>query len=249
MIKLSNPSRTSVIFSLLVAALLMTVSLCALAQKQGDAPRRPLPKPATGSRGFEQYGGKDSSSRLIAAGATRGGELTHPRKPIAPLEGLAFDAHPFFVWEAGIGLKSYHFTLYEGDVFADPAAKVVYEKDVADTELAYPKDAPALVPGKLYSWRVSTTSSGGKELGPAVTFFVLTGQDAAEVKQALEKSNLNAPKTVADKLKRAQVFEEYGIWYDALRTASEVAAANPSDLQAQGYYNALLEKLDRNVEP
>ena len=36
-------------------------------------PRRALGKPVNGSRGFEQFGGRDASSRLIAAGATRGG--------------------------------------------------------------------------------------------------------------------------------------------------------------------------------
>jgi len=59
------------------------------AQKK-TPPRRPLPKPATGSRGFEQAG-RDASSRLIAAGATRG-----PLKPTAPYEGLAYNAQPLF---------------------------------------------------------------------------------------------------------------------------------------------------------
>jgi tetratricopeptide (TPR) repeat protein len=40
--------------------------------QRANAPRRPLPKPSGGSRGFEKYAGRDASARLIAAAATRG---------------------------------------------------------------------------------------------------------------------------------------------------------------------------------
>lgn len=36
------------------------------------SPRRKLPKPPSGARGFEQYAGRDASSRLIAVGGSRG---------------------------------------------------------------------------------------------------------------------------------------------------------------------------------
>jgi tetratricopeptide (TPR) repeat protein len=39
---------------------------------QGNTPRKPLPKPPKGNRGFDQYAGPDASARLIAAGGTRG---------------------------------------------------------------------------------------------------------------------------------------------------------------------------------
>lgn len=40
--------------------------------KPSTAVRRPLPKPAGGSRGFEKYAGRNASARLIAAAGTRG---------------------------------------------------------------------------------------------------------------------------------------------------------------------------------
>jgi hypothetical protein len=61
--------------SLTVAALLLTL-VCPtpllMAQQKTPPPqgRRPLPKPPTGSRGFEKYTGKDVTTRLVAAGAT-----------------------------------------------------------------------------------------------------------------------------------------------------------------------------------
>ena len=141
------------------------------AQKPAATPsaaRRPLAKPPSGSRGFEQLRGNDASNRLIAAGATRGDKAN----PNAPVEGLAYDSHPFFAWMLVNNTPSYHFVLYDGNVRENPSVPILYEKTVSTPELRYPKDAPALVPGKLYSWRVFTQSGGGKDTGEAATFFI-----------------------------------------------------------------------------
>lgn len=129
-----------------------------IAQEKPPPQRRPLPKPAAGSRGFEQAG-KDASSRLIAAGATRG-----PLKPIAPNEGLAYSAQPFFAWTPSPGTSSYHFMLREA---SDSSAKIVYEVEVTAAQLTYPAEAPALTPGQLYSWRVSMPGVMERKLGSA----------------------------------------------------------------------------------
>ncbi|HEV8138151.1 MAG TPA: DUF928 domain-containing protein, partial [Pyrinomonadaceae bacterium] len=222
------------------------LSLCVLVgasfqlAAQDNKPRRPLPKPPTGSRGFEQ-GNRDASSRLIAAGATRG-----PLKPIAPAEGLAYDARPFFAWAPSPGAASYHFTLRSG---AESAAAIVYETDVRNAaQLSYPADAPALTPGQLYSWRVSTAGLLERRQGPIATFFVLAGEDAAQVRAALQKAALTAPKTAADRLAQARIFEEYGVWYDALRIATELVTNNPDDADAKAYHSSLIQKLQEETQ-
>ena len=208
-------------------------------------PRRQLPKPPAGPRGFENYAGKDSSSRLIAAGATR---LTvNPRRPVAPLEGRAYDSHPYFAWEIAPGSKSYQFTLFEGDRDKEPTAKIVYQADLTVTEFAYPRDATPLKPGKLYSWRVSTPTSRGIEDGVVARLVVLAGSEAAEVQKALATAGLSSPKSPEDRLDQARVFENYGVWYDALAIASDLAQ-NPRDKEALAYYEALLDKLERRPE-
>jgi len=224
----------------------------AMAQEQKPAPspgpRRPLPKPASGSRGFEQYG-HDASSRLIAAGATRGIDALEPN---APLEGLAFSAQPFFSWGLDSDAKAYRFVLYEGDIYSNPSARVVFEKDTQANELLYPKDAPGLKPGELYSWRAfripATAAAPPRASRTPTTFFILAGKDAEELSDALAKANLRSPATIADKLRQARLFEEYGIWYDALRLANEILTANPDDAKAGAYYDALLSKLDKKKE-
>lgn len=204
-------------------------------------PRRPLPKPVSGPRGFEKYSGKDSSSRLIAAGATR--ETVNPRRPVAPLEGRAYDARPYFAWEISPGSKVYNFALFEGDRDKDATARVVYQSDLTVTEFQYPVDATPLKPGKLYSWRVSTPTASGQDLGIVARLIILAGAEAAEVQTALAAAGLTSPKTPEDRLDQARVFENYGVWYDALAIASDLAQ-NPRDKEALAYYEALLEKLD-----
>jgi tetratricopeptide (TPR) repeat protein len=59
-----------------LAFLVLTLSAKALAQplnqpKPSPSPRRQLPKPVAGSRGFEQFAKRDASARLIAAAGTR----------------------------------------------------------------------------------------------------------------------------------------------------------------------------------
>jgi hypothetical protein len=237
---------------ILISALFICCSGIAIgAQAQNPTPtpsptpRRALPKPPTGARGFEKYAGQDSSSRLIAGGATRG---VNPRRPVAPLEGSAYDAQPYFAWEIEPGSRTYHFTLYEGVVDKDATARIIYQTDVTVLELNYPKDASQLEPGKLYSWRVSTPTSAGREAGPVARIMILSGAEAAEIKQALTTAGLTTPKTAADKLDQARVFENFGIWYDALRIASQLAQ-DPNDKEAQAYYDALLDKLDAGKEP
>jgi hypothetical protein len=238
--------------TMFLSLLLIGVGFAVRVQAQNPTPsptpiaqRRPLPKPPTGARGFEKYAGGDSSQRGIAAGATRG---VNPRRPVAPLEGSAYEPTPFFAWEIEPGSRTYHFTLFEGDVVTDATARIVYQTDVTVLELSYPKDAPKLEPGKLYSWRVSTPSAMGKEDGPVARIMILKGPEAAEIKQALTTAGLSSPKTHADKLDQARVFENFGIWYDALRIASELAQ-DPADKDAQAYYDALLDKLDTKQEP
>jgi hypothetical protein len=224
----------------------MAAMLCFVASVAGQQPasekRRPLPKPPKGSRGFEQYAGRDASTRLIGMGATR--DVTTPRKPFAPLLGLAYNPRPFFAWGEAFGEKSYRFVLYEGDVFVKPDARVVFEIDVAGTEFSYPADKPALAPGMLYSWRVFTTTDKNREAGVPVTFFVLAESDAAEVKAALAKSNLQNPRNEAERLRQLDVLKTFGIWYDALHIVNEVAERNPDDQKAQQLYEDLLAALD-----
>lgn len=234
----------------LTCAYVVTSANSTTTAAQAQQPRRPLPKPKTGARGFEQYSGRDASSRLIAAGATRGAGI--PRKPVAPMEGIALDARPFFLWEPALNTQSYKFMLYDGDVYTDAKAPVVWQTDTKEPQLVYPADAPALKPGHLYSWRVAAPqseirngNSGSLTVGSPVRFFVLIDEDAQTVKQAVGDAKLGAtPATPEDKLKHAQLLADYGVWYDALRIARELVAENPQNDDVQTFYASLIAGIE-----
>ena len=199
------------------------------------SPQRKKPKLKPGS-GFEQYAGKDASSRLIAGGATRG-----PLKPFAPLEGLAYTARPFFKWEGSPGVAAYTFELHDGGEISDPT---IYTTKVPTPSFFYPADAPQLQPGKLYSWRVSVPGVlGAKKYGGLVRFSVLSKEEATEFEAALKKANLNAPATGEERLRQAAMFKDYGIWYDAVGIASQILTENPKDSAAQKLIEELRAKL------
>jgi len=219
-------------------------------QQSAENKRRPLPKPPKGSRGFEQYAGRDASTRLIGMGATRGSGIA--RKPVAPLEGIALDARPFFLWEPAPQGMSYKFTLYEGDVYATPSAKIAFETETKQPQLIYPETAPTLVKGNLYSWRISATpatirdgSSGSVMTGAPVRFFVLMDEDAAAIKQALVDAGVATPRTSDERLRQARILTEYGVWYDSLRIARELSAEDAKNEAVSSFYNSLIEQLDQ----
>ncbi len=204
-------------------------------QQKPVGPRRPLPKPASGPRGFDQSSGRDASSRLIAAAATRG-----PLSPLAPLEGLCYDSRPMFIWEAAGTASSYHFVL--SDTSGSPN-EIIYETDATEKYLIYPPAAPALEPGRLYSWQVSIPGLLERKTSPPVTFFVLAGEDAKQVANALEKAGALAPVSAAERLRQARIFAQFGVWYDALRIATEVLRSHPNSAEAKAFYQSLIDRL------
>ena len=209
-----------------------------------------MPKPKTGARGFEQYSGRDASSRLIAAGATRGAGIS--RKPVAPLEGIALDARPFFLWEPASNTQTYKFMLYDGDIYADAKAPMIWQNETQRPQLIYPAEAPALKPGHLYSWRVAAPqaeirngNSGSQTIGSSVRFFVLLDEDAQPVKQAIIDAKFDAATaTVGSKLKHAQLLAEYGVWYDALHITRQLVAENPQNDDVQTFYVSLIDGIE-----
>lgn len=244
MSKVFLASLRSALATLALSAVIVTGLVATPAQQ--PAPRRPLPKPAAGARGFEQYSARDASSRLIAAGATR--NLDQAGIPSAPLLGLAYNSRPFFQWSQAVDVASpsYRFTLYDGDVTLNQAARVVYETDLTNAELVYPESAKPLAPGELYSWRVVSTGEGKKVTGKAVTFFVLSKADADVINRALTTAKLMNPKTPAEQMKQAEIFAEYGVWYDALRIANDLA--NSSDEAETNLFDKMMDQLKASQE-
>lgn len=237
-------------FGLLCAIVFCLPGFVKVAEAQKPAPtpassasQRPKKQKLQAGAGFERYAGQGADSRLIQGGATRG-----PLRAIAPLEGLAYRDRPLFMWDPAPGVKSYLFELHDE---ADSTGTLVYKTDVAAAQLVYPSDAPPLMPGKLYSWRVSIPAVlGRRNYGSSVNFSVLSIDDAKPLKDALQKAQLTttAPRTAKDLLRAADVFKQYGIWYDALRSVSEILNKTPDDMGAKTFYEEMRKQLNLEQE-
>ena len=91
------------------------------------------------------------------------GDFTEPEQfrtpPLLPLQPVVRSSslRPTFVWTQYGGIEAYRVVLsYEGEV--------LWEEDVHGSQLDYPKDRPALEPGKVYSWRLYALY-GGRPVG------------------------------------------------------------------------------------
>ncbi len=103
----------------------------------------------------------------------------------------------------------------------------------------------ALLPGRTYSWKIASQNTTSQVFGDAVaTFFVMLPEDAAPIKRELERLSKTRTATPAEaRLRQAGVFERFGVWYDALKIATEEAEARPHDSAAQQLYETLVKKL------
>lgn len=139
----------------------------------------------------------------------------------APALGVSGSTHPSFHWKVAGSPGGNTFSLVNSD------GDVLYENDVTGTSFQYPTDAPPLVPGETYSWKVS--GSGMEGIPAPVQIEIQTKRTTDEVQAKL------AGDAASDPLERAQVFMHSGLWYDAVTTLEEGIHTHPDrkDLSEQ----------------
>lgn len=211
-------------------AVALSVAACSWLQAQQTAPqaapanqpvksdaekKAPRKRVVTDLSGFDLLG---SGKQPMVAGATRA--LPRPVAQ-APRLGKLYGANPLFEWS------------YEGEaekfvfVLADESEKEIYRAEVPGTEFRYPKDAPALEPGKTYFWTAQVTLGmlGSVQSTPA-GILVVTAEQRAEVEKAL--AQVSGPDPYQQGLGRAQVLTKYRLWYDAVAAYGDLIARFPN---------------------
>ena len=124
----------------------------------------------------------------------------------APGSGVAYSTRPLFEWHASDGnAAKVTFSLLSD------AGDVLYENDIVGSSFEYPADAPALLPGESYSWKVS-----GSEMNRLPGSIAIQVQDKPDREALLSKLAADGP--VPDPLAHAQVFLKSGVWYDTIAT-------------------------------
>ena len=165
---------------------------------------------------------KDSSQSLVA--------IT-PRN----LLGKTAQAHPefWFSLPETQSAKSIHFELF------DSADNVVYSTQLDRSyasglsKIELPKTAPALDPGENYRWVFDISC----ESSPSDTSLEVQGW----VRRVELSSELSAQMASASPAEQAYLYEEAGLWHEQVTALAELRNLNPTDLDAQLQWAALVQ--------
>jgi hypothetical protein len=181
-----------------------------------ESPRRKAVVP--NRSGFELADPAKLKHAPMHVAATRGGEGSPV--PLAPQLGKVFTLQPVFHWSGTAGAGKFVFVLY------DASGAEVFLADASRPSYAYPAQAPAVSPGKRYSWVVlvpASATSPGKQ-SDAAGFVVVGESERAEIEKGLASIHGT---TYAAALARAKFLAERRLWYDCVAAFSELIARYP----------------------
>jgi len=160
----------------------------------------------------------DSSVQI--GGGTRGG-VPGPFL-YAPHRAKTYSTDPTFYWGLPGSMNEFTFRVY------DSSDNIVFEETVHGKSYSYPASAPTLKPGETYSWTVQVSGLMAEPAEP-VEFVVQSMEERKSLQIALAEISGHGQR---DQLRRAQVFEDARLWYDAVAAYSEVIAKFPRQPEA-----------------
>lgn len=195
------------------------------AAAQNPAPHLPTQKPpantaaAHPARVHAQLGGFDLAPGQATAnqigGASRG---AGPKLVLyAPHKGRVLTLRPSFRWQ-GDAAASYQFHLQ------DLTGSLSWDRAVTGTNLDYPADAPPLVAGQTYLWKVTPDSPLLGPPPPAAILVVVGDPDRAQIETGL---NQIPGDTFEAESARAHYLFDQRLWYDAVAAYSALIAKYP----------------------
>lgn len=161
---------------------------------------------------------KKTSKNAQIGGGTRGALS----KPVlyAPHRGKTYTTNPTFFWGDRGSETDFRLTVYDSD------EKELCRTKVHGKSFTYPAGAPPLKPGETYSWTVRAASGLMAEPADPVEFVVLSGAERKSAENTLHGINGDSDDA---RLRRAEVFVDARLWYDAVEAYSVLIAKNPSD--------------------
>jgi uncharacterized protein DUF928 len=232
--------------SVLCALPLVVALVCAGQTQQPDSSQTSKPANATPTAshpkrvranlsGFElapQQPATDSSVQI--GGGTRGG-VPGPFL-YAPHRAKTYSANPTFCWGQPGAMNEFTFRVY------DSSENIVFEETVHGKSYTYPASAPALPPGKTYSWTVQLSGGLMAEPSEPVEFVVQSVEERKALQSAFAEISGHG---LQDQLRRAKIFEDARLWYDAVAAYSDVIAKFPRQPEA---YNRRGEIYDQIPE-
>jgi hypothetical protein len=191
--------------------------------------QQPAPKPAPPVRVRAKLDGFDLSAKAGKSANQVGGasrDLGSP-KLYAPNLGKAYSLRPVFSWSTAEGAEKVTFRLMA------PNGEVQYEASLTANTLAYPPDAPALVPGSTYRWTVIPENDMLGGAPSPVAFTIVGGTERAAIDGELKSAA--SPQAV---------FVNHRVWYDAIAAYTAALQQTPDDPAALQGRATLYDQLE-----
>ena len=113
-----------------------------------------------------------ANSSVQIGGGTRGG--LPGLVLFAPRRAKCYTTTPTFHWGQAGAFTNFRLTVYDAN------QDVVYDAAIEGESFTYPASAPALEPGKTYSWTVQREGTLMAEPAPPVEWVLLLGEAAFE---------------------------------------------------------------------
>lgn len=165
-----------------------------------------------------------ASQQQVGLVKTRGRDV----KLLSPTKSFIDNTQPKFQWMPVDSAKSYEFRV------TDREERILFKTTLTGTEVQYPEDAPKLVAGQKYWWKVTARDADGSLGEEAGTFFqTLNPTKSAEFRAAaadLKKQVAATPADNGPRILLAFLYEENGLLEDAALTYDElIQRLGPND--------------------
>lgn len=162
----------------------------------------------------------DTPSTTVAAARTpdvslKGVTILFPRN------SRTLNDRPIFEWQPVPGAQGYRITV--GIFDREPAT---WEVIVDRPPFRYPDDAPALMPGRVYVWRVEAIGTTGSD---SAWFVVVPPAEVRDIRFALQRLREQIPNPNAYAVMAANLLENRQCYSDAIRLIWQTLGKSPQN--------------------
>jgi hypothetical protein len=174
----------------------------------------------------------------------RSGDKKSDLRAVSPCQTKVRDARPTFQWNAEDPSLELQFVVYN-------ETGIHWQTTVSGaTSVAYPADAPALVPGVSYSWTLETSDPlVSPPLRTTASFFeIIAPNDVTALDKDLASIEAKKPGATSYHLMRASLFFDRGLVSDAIAETQAAVAADPENASLHAILGRLYAETGRTDE-
>lgn len=189
-----------------------TSPVSAATKNSAQMPAKPVVKHVhVKLEGFElsKISAGQTSAQIGGASRGVGAKITL----LAPYSGVSLATNPRFNWASEGDGAVFVFRLFDED------GNVFYHTTVEGNSFQYPSTAPALEPGKTYSWLAEPEVSLMGNAGSPAQITILSHPEREVVASALGAAT--------SALEQARILTDKRLWYDAIAAYSDLIAEHP----------------------